>query len=410
MSRSFDVAVVGGGINGVGVAQAAAAAGHSVLLIEKSDLAAGTSSKSSKLIHGGLRYLESWEFSLVQEGLRERALMLKLAFDLVELKPFYIPVYRHTRRRPWLVGAGLSLYALLGGLGKAVRFRTVHHRRWDELDGLVTDNLENVFCYHDAQTDDALLTRAIWKSAERMGAELALPAELVAAQLTGDGCRLDYRENGREHSCEARVLVNAAGPWVNKVNDRINPGPARREIELVQGTHIVVPGQVQRGLYYVEVPRDGRAVFVMPWKGDTLVGTTETRFRGDPDDARPLRAEKSYLCRVLNRYFPRYEADQGTLLDAFAGLRVLPAGPGHAFHRSRETILEVDRDKPRKSSSGSRARCRVASASPIHDRYFSHHPKIGASRRPPARWESGGSSAVPYRRSGRSPPPGARDV
>jgi glycerol-3-phosphate dehydrogenase len=343
MASRYDVVVVGGGINGVGVAQAAAAAGHSVLLIEKTALAAGTSSRSSKLIHGGLRYLERFELPLVREGLEERARLLRLAPDLVRLRPFHIPVYAFTRRRPWLVRSGLSLYALLGRLRQQVRFELVPRARWGELDGLATEDLQAVFRYHDAQTDDALLTAAVMESALGLGAELALPAEFSAADLTDEGCRVRYRENGRERSCAARVLVNAAGPWVNRVLGRITPAPPARPVDLVQGAHIIVRGQVERGLYYVEVPRDGRAAFVMPWKGNTLVGTTETKFRGDPDRVEPLRAEKSYLVRVLDRYFPRYEADRsGAILDAFAGLRVLPAGPGHAFHRSRETVLHPD--------------------------------------------------------------------
>lgn len=341
--RFYDIVVVGGGINGVGVAQAGAAAGHSVLLLEKSTLAAGTSSASSKLIHGGLRYLESFEFSLVREGLNERALLLRLAPDLVTLKPFHIPVFSYTRRRPWLVRTGLSLYAVLGRLRAQVRFESLARRHWGDLDGLVTDDLDAVFRYWDAQTDDAALTAAVWHSAEGLGAELAMPARFVGAQLTKDGCVVDYRSNGRESSCHARVLVNAAGPWVNQVLERIQPSPPAREVELVQGTHIVVPGKVERGIYYTEVPRDGRAVFTMPWKGETLVGTTETRFRGDPDDVSPLRAERSYLLRVLNRYFPHRQARPESIIDAFAGLRVLPAGSGHAFHRSRETILDADR-------------------------------------------------------------------
>lgn len=342
-TERYDVLVVGGGINGVGVAQAAAAAGHSVLLLEKTDLAAGTSSKSSKLIHGGLRYLESWEFGLVQEGLSERALMLRLAPDLVELKPFHIPVFKHARRPPWLVQTGLGLYAVLGKLRKEVRFRRVPRRRWDELDGLITDKLDAVFSYWDAQADDALLTAAVWNSAESLGAELVMPAEFIGAEILDDGCAVHYRQGEREITCQARVLVNAGGPWVNRVLSAVDPPQTQRRVQLVQGSHIIVNGQVEHGIYYVEVPRDGRAVFIMPWKGQTLVGTTETRFRGDPDDVKPLRAERSYLLRVLNRYFPRYNATgPEAVLDAFAGLRVLPAGPGHAFHRSRETILDVD--------------------------------------------------------------------
>jgi glycerol-3-phosphate dehydrogenase len=282
----------------------------------------------------------------VHESLDERALLLRNAPDLVELKPFYIPVFSNTRRRPFLVRAGLTLYAILGRLRKQVLFRKVARSGWGELDGLTTEGLDAVFQYCDAQTDDAALTAAVMGSAASLGAELAMPAELVRAELKSDGCVVHYAHDGHEATCEARVLVNAAGPWVNRAAERIDPRPRCLEIELVQGSHIIVNGTVERGLYYVEVPRDGRAVFTMPWKGKTLVGTTETRFRGDPDEVQPLRAEKNYLLRVLHRHFPRYR-DQCTVQDAFAGLRVLPSGPGHAFHRTREVILLSDRDSRR---------------------------------------------------------------
>lgn len=342
--RRFDVVVVGGGIHGVGVAQAAAAAGHSLLLMEKRALAAGTSSKSSKLIHGGLRYLESGQIRLVRESLEERRILLCIAPDLVRLVPFHLPVYRSTRRRPWQLYIGLSLYALLGGLDRAMRFGSVPRRKWDELDGLVTRDLSAVLCYFDAQTDDAELTRAVMRSAQSLGAELAVPAELFAVELHADLVIVRFSHEGRQAECEAKVLVNAAGPWAIEVAHRITPAIPVPPVELVQGSHIVVAGEPRRGIYYVESPRDGRAVFVMPWQGNTLVGTTETRFRGDPDHVHPLTAERHYLVSVLKHYFKPYAAlDARGVIDAFAGLRVLPAGTGHAFHRSRETLLVTDR-------------------------------------------------------------------
>src|SRR5271166_4859079 len=153
--KEYDVIIVGGGIHGAGVLQAVAAAGHSGLLIEKRALASGTSSRSSKLIHGGLRYLESGQFALVRESLRERAVHLRIAADLVELKPFYIPVYADTRRRPWQLKLGLWIYALLGGFDASTRFGTVPKREWPQLDGLETRGLDAVVRYYDAQTDDA---------------------------------------------------------------------------------------------------------------------------------------------------------------------------------------------------------------------------------------------------------------
>jgi glycerol-3-phosphate dehydrogenase len=345
----YDVVVVGGGINGVGVAQAAAAAGYRVLLLEKTGLAAGTSSKSSKLIHGGLRYLESYEFGLVRESLYERALLLKLAPDIVQLQDFCVPLYKNTRRSPMLLRAGLSLYWLLSGLSSDASFSAMPRRQWDRLDGLRTDDLRAVFRYHDARTDDALLTRAVMHSATELGAELECPAHFQGAALHTTGCQVHYRLDDREHSCSARVLVNAAGPWVNDVACLVQPEIKHLPVQLVQGTHIEVPGEMSDQFYYLESPRDGRAVFVMPRNGRLVIGTTETRFHGHADNVTPHRAEEDYLLGVLRHYFPDFrDISRANMLTSWAGLRVLPSGEGHAFHRSRETILHTDREtKPR---------------------------------------------------------------
>ena len=356
MAESHDLVIIGGGIHGAGIAQAAAARGLSVLVLEQSGIASGTSSRSSKLIHGGLRYLESGQFSLVRECLHERALLLELAPQLVKLKSFYIPVYRATTRRPWLLHAGLSLYALLGGMQPAVRFRRVSPGLWQNLDGLDTTHLQAVFQYSDAQTDDAALTHAVMRSAQQLGAQLKMPATFIGARLGQNGEHgsiVEYRHNGQIETCTATVLVNAAGPWVQQVLGRITPAPAQLGIDLVQGTHIVVPGVLTQGIYYVEA-EDKRAVFVMPWQGNTLVGTTESAYLGDPADVRPLPQERAYLLQTLAHYFPRYRSDQ-RILAAMAGLRVLPSSGNGAEGgalpinaRSRETLLHLDRqDHPR---------------------------------------------------------------
>jgi len=342
MTASCDLVIIGGGIHGAGIAQAAAARGWSVLVLEQTDIASGTSSRSSKLIHGGLRYLESGQISLVRECLNERALLLKLAPQLVQLKPFHIPVYRHTTRRPWQLQVGLSLYALLGGLQPAARFRRVPQSQWNNLDGLETTGLQTVFQYYDAQTDDAALTRAVMRSAQELGAQLIMPATFIAAQSHEQGSIVEYRHNGKTESCNASVLVNAAGPWAQQVLSRITPAPTQRNIDLVQGTHIVVPGKLTQGIYYVEAPTDRRAVFVMPWKDNTLVGTTESVYLGDPGEVKPLPQEQAYLLQTLAHYFPQHR-EQQNILATMAGLRVLPADEGAAFSRSRETILHPDR-------------------------------------------------------------------
>jgi glycerol-3-phosphate dehydrogenase len=347
--KQYDVVVIGGGIHGAGVLQAAAAAGHSALLIEQGALASGTSSRSSKLIHGGLRYLESGQFSLVRESLRERAIHLRIAPELVALKPFYIPVYPDTRRRPWQLKLGLFVYALLGGFHSSTRFGTVPRRDWPSLDGLETQGLQAVIRYHDAQTDDSLLTRAVVQSALSLDATLAMPAEFTGAELNEDGVTVTYVQGTQTLQCAARVLVNAAGPWAPRVAAAIQPPVSIPSVDLVQGTHIVLPLAVTAGIYYVESPTDGRAVFLMPWNGATLVGTTETPYKGPPDRVQPLPEEEEYLLDVARHYFPACRhLTREDITQRFAGLRVLPAASAAAFDRSRETIFSADREaKPR---------------------------------------------------------------
>jgi glycerol-3-phosphate dehydrogenase len=343
--QEYDVVVVGGGIHGAGVLQAAAAAGHRALLIEQHGIASGTSSRSSKLIHGGLRYLESGQFSLVRESLRERTIHLRIAPELVRLTPFYIPVYRQTRRRPWQLRVGLALYALLGGFAAGTGFGSVPRSEWSSLDGLDTDGLQDVIRYYDAQTDDAKLTRAVVDSALALGAGIAMPATFVSANLDTDGVTIGYEADGARLECRARVLVNAAGPWAPQVASRVSPAISIPAVDLVQGTHIVVPVPVSSGIYYVESPGDGRAVFLMPWHGALMIGTTETPYSGDPAKVHPLPAEEEYLLAVARRYLTTCRGlSRNDIIMRFAGLRVLPSASESAFSRSRETIFTTDRD------------------------------------------------------------------
>ncbi len=336
--RAVDVVVIGAGIHGAGVAQAAAAAGYSVRVLEKTGIASATSCRSSKLIHGGLRYLESGQYRLVRESLRERDILLRIAPGLVRSVPFHIPVYRRAARRPWKIRAGLTLYALLDNLRRHSWFDSLPRRAWNDLDGLELRGLRAVFRYHDAQTDDAALTQAVMRSAQSLGAELVCPGEFLSAQRNPAGYLVRYRTTTGEAECPCSALVNAAGPWVNSVAERIAPAPSMPAIELVQGTHIVLDGELARGIYYSEA-EDGRAVFVMPWRSMTLVGTTETRYSGDPSEVRPLPAEVDYLLHTFSHHFPKRDV---RLRDQFAGLRVLPRAAGRAFDRPRETLYMTD--------------------------------------------------------------------
>ncbi len=343
--ESFDVVVIGGGIHGAGVAQAAAAAGCTVLLVEKRRLGSGTSSRSSKLIHGGLRYLESGQFSLVRESLRERALLLKNAPALVKPVSFFIPLYEETSRRPWQIRVGLGLYALLGGFGALNRFRSVPPSRWPSLDGIRTAGLIKVFEYHDAVTDDQALTCAVAHSAQQFGAEIEENATFLDAAREKNGYMVRTCSEAGEREVRCKALVNASGPWVNQVLQSVRPAVPVLAIDLVQGAHIIIRGRPARGIYYTEAPSDGRAVFIMPWKEHGLVGTTETIFNGDPDRVEALEEEIEYLKATVAHTMPEIDSD---VLDSFAGLRVLLRDQTTVFGRARETVLLTDDDsRPR---------------------------------------------------------------
>ncbi len=334
----FDIIVIGAGIHGAAVAQAGAAAGYRTLVLEQYRQAArATSSKSSKLIHGGLRYLESGQFGLVHECLTERERLLRNAPHLVQLTPFHIPVYRDTQRRPWRIRLGLSLYALLGGR----RFTSVPSRDWSRLDGLRGEKLQAVFRYVDAQTDDTRLTEAVLASAQLLGADVRYACRFEQAVCDSHSCSVTFREDTTGRTVRGRTLVNAAGPWVNSVLECVQPAAQGLSIDLVQGTHLVLPGTLHRGMYYLEAPQDKRAVFAMPWKNRILLGTTESLFNGDPADVAPLEGEIRYLLDVYNHFFePGLRRSQ--VIEAFAGLRVLPKSDASAFHRSRDTLLHID--------------------------------------------------------------------
>lgn len=342
MRNGFDVTVIGGGIHGAGIAQASAAYGLRTLLLEKNTVGSGTSSRSTKLIHGGLRYLESWQFGVVRECLHEREILQKIAPNLVQLKPFYIPLYTQSSRSKWEIQAGLTMYRMLGNFTSSTRFHKVAPQQWRTLDGLKIDQLKQVFQYYDAQTDDLALTRAVIDSAKALGCVVREHATFSAARKNHQGFEVSYEHQRSSTIVQTKVLVNASGPWVNDVLSRINTNKPAVPIELVQGTHIILNGQTPTGLYYVEAPSDRRAVFITPWKHSILVGTTETPFQGDPSSVQPQDEEVDYLLETYNFYFPKQQKRKSDVETAFAGLRVLPVDQTGFNQRSRETVLLQD--------------------------------------------------------------------
>lgn len=347
---NYDVAIIGGGIHGVGVAQAAAVRGYKAILFEQhKNLAEGTSSRSSKLIHGGLRYLEQFEFSLVHECLAERKYLLRNAPLLVKLKPVYIPIYKNSKRPPWMVRLGLSLYAILGGLSADTRFKKLEKRQWNQLYGIKQEELLAVFQYFEAQTDDQLLTKSVMQSAKEYGAELKLNSKVEEIYLNKQHCEVTYTNSkNQSKQINSKTVVNAAGPWANDVLMNVKPLQNTISVDLVQGTHIILPIELGNEIFYLESPIDQRPMFVLPWYKDTMIGTTESIFEDIPGLTSPHENEVSYLLDSFYYYFPGFKKNNLKIKRKFSGLRVLPKSNKRANQRSRETIFLRDRkSKPR---------------------------------------------------------------
>ena len=339
MLKKYDVVIAGGGIQGCAIAQASAAAGFSTLLLEKEQFGAATSSRSSKLIHGGLRYLQTGQFSLVRECIEEREWMFKQLPDLVKPNWFYVPIYNNSHYRPWHLFAGLSLYQMLGGFNKHSLFKRLPKKQWSKLNGLDTKNLQAVFAYQDGQTNDRKLTERVQQCAAKLGADCLEGARLSRAARFNDGFQVCFQQEGSETCVKTQMLINASGPWINHVLACVTPSVDEVEMDLVQGTHIILQEAISDHCFYLEAPSDKRAVFVLPWQGKTLVGTTETPFTGKPEDCQPLESEIHYLMETVRHYFPQQPL---TLTDSFSGLRVLPHSDEKAFFRSRDVQLQQD--------------------------------------------------------------------
>jgi glycerol-3-phosphate dehydrogenase len=316
----FDLAIVGGGINGVGIARDAAGRGLRVLLVEQSDLAAGTSSASTKLIHGGLRYLEHGWFRLVREALTEREVVLRMAPHLVRPMRFVLP-HEPGMRPAWILRLGLFIYDHLGGRRMLPATRTIDLSN-DALGAPLKGRYRYGFEYSDCQADDSRLVVLNAVDAAERGAVIRTRTRCVRVERS-DAWRLVLEVRGRRDMATARVLVNAAGPWVGLVNEVVLQQPPPKQLRLVQGSHIVVRKLFDHDRGYIFQTEDGRVVFALPFQHDfTLVGTTDRNFTGDPATVAPSAEEIAYLCDVVNDHF-RTAITASDVVWSFAGVRPL---------------------------------------------------------------------------------------
>lgn len=335
---AFDLIVIGAGINGAGIARDAAMRGLRVLLLDKGDIAGGTTAWSTRLIHGGLRYLEYAEIGLVRESLRERERLFYIAPHLVRPLRMLIPIYREQRRGPLTIRAGMIAYDLLS-LDKSLD----HHHMLSSAEtlslvpGLLADGLRGACLYYDAQVEYAerlALENAL--SAREHGARILTYAR-VERFIEEDGAvrGVEFRDllEGGLRRARAAITVNVSGPWVDEVlRDALDERPSQRLIGGTKGSHIVVDdfdGAPNEALY-VEAEQDGRPFFIIPWNGLYLIGTTDSRYDGDPDAVAADEDEIAYLIRETNRVIPNARLARESVLYTYSGVRPLAYEEGQA--------------------------------------------------------------------------------
>ena len=324
----FDVIVIGAGINGAGIARDAAMRGLKVLLVDKGDVGSGTSSASTRLIHGGLRYLEHFEFGLVRESLRERETLLHIAPHLVRPLPITVPIYKQSRRGPATIRAGMIAYDLLS-FGKSLPLHRMFSRRktLKQLPGLNPEGLLGSALYFDAQVEFAerLVLENVLAARER-GAEIRTYARVTNLMVeNGAVAGIEFVCEDGKQLARASVVINASGPWVDYLLDEaLVKSP--KLIGGTKGSHIVVApfNGAPANAIYLEAESDARPFFIIPWNGNYLIGTTDVRFEDDPDQVRSELWEIDYLIAETNRAFSEARLTRDSVLYTYSGVRPLP--------------------------------------------------------------------------------------
>ena len=300
----FDIVVIGGGVNGCSIARDAAGRGFSVLLAEQGDLASGTSSASTKLIHGGLRYLEFYEFALVREALKEREVLWAMAPHIIWPLRFVLPESEDSRPA-WLLRLGLFLYDHIGGRKRLPPTRSLDLRQ-DVVGAVLKPAMTRGFEYSDCWVMDARLVVLNARDAAAHGAQILTHTEAVSMTRRSGSFAVALKDHvsGAQREVGARLVVNAAGPWVDRVLNRVAGDAPRHHVRLVQGSHIVVRKLYDHDRCYIFQNRDGRVIFAIPYENDfTLIGTTDRDYSGDPAQVRIAEEEANYLCAAASEYF-----------------------------------------------------------------------------------------------------------
>ena len=344
MDRVYDLAIVGGGVNGCGIARDAAGRGSSVFLCEMNDLASGTSSWSTKLVHGGLRYLEYYEFRLVREALIEREILWQIAPHIIRPLRFVLP--HHAGLRPaWLLRLGLFLYDHIGGRHLLPPTRSVDLATDAVGKPLISGRYKKAFEYSDCFVDDARLVALNARDAADRGADIRTRTRAFDIRQADGIWHVTVEDmlNGGRSTINARALINAGGPWVEDVLRSGVGVNAKAKVRLVQGSHIVVPQLYAHDRAYMFQNADGRIVFVIPYQGDfTLIGTTDRDYDGDPAKVKATTEEIEYLCTSVSEYLAK-PVKPSDVVWSYAGVRPLyDDGASEAKAATRDYVFELD--------------------------------------------------------------------
>lgn len=344
MQDNLDIFIIGGGINGVGIARDAAGRGLNVMLVEQADLASATSSASSKLIHGGLRYLEYYQFALVRKALIERELLLNSAPHIIWPTRFVIPHNQHQRPK-WLVRLGLFLYDGLNLRQKLKRSRGVDLQTEAYGDSIKAEYTAG-FVYSDCRVHDSRLVVLNAQDAAQKGASINVNTSFVSATRDGDHWQISYEKNGETFEVQAKVLVNASGPWVDGINNDKLKLDVKGSTRLITGSHIIVPKIYDGDQCYLFQNEDNRIVFAIPYENEfTMIGTTDKAFDGDNAHKVSISVEETeYLCEISNQYFKK-QITPDDVKWSFAGVRSLfDDNAKDAKSVTRDYILDIQRD------------------------------------------------------------------
>ena len=337
MNETFDILIIGGGINGAGIVRDASGRNLKACLVEMNTVGSATSSWSTKLIHGGLRYLENYEFRLVRDSLKEREVIKRIASDITTPLPFIIP-YQKSLRPKWLIKLGLFLYDNLGGKMTIPKSSTINIKK--EIPNILKDQYNTGFQYYDLQIDDKKLVELNIQDAEKRGATIIENRKVIKAKRNQNVWDIILDDNT---VLKTKILINAAGPWINDILNNVIKIESKKSIRLVKGSHIITKSLYKQKRAFTLQNEDNRIIFVIPYKDEySLIGTTETEVCS-PENPKIDDSEIDYLINSVNKYFFK-QISKDSVLSSYSGIRPLIEDFKEASKVTRDYIFDLNED------------------------------------------------------------------